>query len=107
MVMHPTFPVFDTALGHLTPAMEMACARIFTVLDRDGDGRLSAAEMQLQQYLTHRIRVTEGEMLNTLKVRATAVRRASTALTRPDRPCIAAGDEGRRPRSGRGHRGHR
>lgn len=69
MVLHPTFPVFDTTLGHLTPAMEVACARMFRVLDRDGDGRLSAAELQLHQYVAHGIRVTEGEMILTLKVR--------------------------------------
>jgi hypothetical protein len=88
MVMHPMFPVYDHHADAFTPGFARAYRRIFTVMDRDGDGALKADELAAYQLATSRVRVMESEMHAILRVRrgacwgkgVAAVERAASPL---------------------------
>ena len=68
LAMHPIFPIYDPHHNLVTPAFEKACKRIFTILDRDGDGKLSQDELALHQEHAFGVRVTHADMDEVLAV---------------------------------------
>jgi len=86
MVMHPMFPVYNHHADAFTPTFTCAYRRIFTIMDRDGDGALKADELAAYQLATSHVRVMESEMHAILRVSSGAFMRTQVVGVRKPRP---------------------
>jgi hypothetical protein len=103
LVLFPVHPIWDPLTDELQPGFDVACQRIFRILDADRDGLLSVDEFAQYQTTVFEMRLTEDEIVTFFEVCSFALRQSAWSCWATSRsPLFIAGERQRDTRGDAG-----